>query len=86
MCRLTGLDELLHDILQLLAEKHGDDCGRCLVRSQSVIVADVRCTLAEQISVSVNCLHDAGEYQQELDVLVRCVAGIEQVHTVIRSQ
>ena len=86
MCCLTGLDELLHNILQLLAEEHGDDCGRCLVCPQSVIVADIRCTLAEQISVGVNCLHDAGKYQQELDVLVRCVAGIEQVHAIIGSQ
>ena len=29
-------------------------------------------------------LNDAGQYQQELDIFIRCVARIQQVHAVVR--
>jgi glutamine synthetase len=63
-----------------------DDCGRCLVRSQSVIVADIGCTLTKQICMRIYSFQDTSQYQQELDVLVRSIAGIQKIYTIIGSQ
>ena len=86
MSCITGLHQLLYHILQLLAQKYGNDCGRCLVRSQSVIVADIGCTLTKQVCMRIYSFQDTSQYQQELDVLVRSIAGIQKIYTIIGSQ
>ena len=73
---ITGLHQLLYYILQLFAQEYGNDCGRCLVSSQSVIVADIGCTLTKQICMGIYGFQNTCQYQQELDVLVRSVTGI----------
>ena len=73
---ITGLHQLLYYILQLFAQEYRNDCGRRLVSSQSVIVADIGCTLTKQIRMGIYGFQNTCQYQQELDVLVRSVTGI----------
>ena len=72
-------DDLLHYALQLVAQKDGDDGGGSLLAAQTVLVAHTGGGLAQQVGVDVHGLHDAGEDQQELEVLVGGVAGVQQV-------
>lgn len=51
-----------------------------------MVVTHIGGALAQQIRMGIHCLHNAGQYKQELDILIRCVARIQQIYTVIRSQ
>ena len=53
--------------------------GRGLLAAQTVLVAHAGGGLAQQVGVGVHRLHDAGEHQQELEVLVGGVARVQQV-------
>ena len=86
MCCLTNADQLRHYILQLLAKEYGNNRRRCLVCSQSVVVARICCGLTEQICMLIYRFQDTGQYQQELYVLVRCLARIQQVDAIVRGQ
>ena len=83
MCRLAGADELLYHVLQLLAQEYGDDSGRRLVCAQTVVVANVRCGLTEQVCVCIDSFQDAGQHQQELKMLMGCGARIQQVDAIV---
>ena len=67
MSSFTGLNELLYNIVQLVAEEYGDDSGRCFVCTKTMIVSDIGCGLTKQISVNINSLQDTSQNQQELD-------------------
>ena len=56
----AGFNKLSHDILKLLTEEYGDDSGRCLIRTESVLVAYISGTLSEKIRMIVNCFENAG--------------------------
>ena len=66
-------------LLQLGAEEDRDDRRRRLVRAEAVILADVRDRRAQQRLVRVDRGDDRGAEEQELEVLARRVARIEQV-------
>ena len=74
----TGLDGI-KDRLQLIADEHGDDSRRRLVRAQTVIVACGCNRDAEQILILVNSLDNSGQEQDELGVLARVLARLKQV-------
>ena len=86
MGRLTRTDKLLDHILQLLAQEYGYDGRRRLICAKSVVVARIRCGFPKQVRMTVHCLQNAGEHQQELDVLVRRLARIQHVDAVVRGQ
>ena len=64
---------------QLVADIHGDDGGRRFVRAQTVIVARAGDADAQQILILVHGLDDRRQEQQELRVLHRRRARIEQI-------
>ena len=64
---------------QLVAEEHGDDGRRRFVGAQTVIVARGGDRDAQQILILVHRLDDGAQEQQELRVLVRGLARLEQV-------
>ena len=47
---------------------------------------DIGCGLTEQICMLIYRFQDTGQYQQELYVLVRCLARIQQVDAIVRGQ
>ena len=75
---LAGLDGIQNS-LQLIADEHGDDRRRRLVRAQAVIVAGRSDGNAEQILIFVNRLDNGGQKQDELAVFARVLARLEQV-------
>ena len=64
---------------QLIAEEHGNDGGRRLVGAQPVIVARAGNGDTQQILVFVHRLDDGGEEEEKLGVLLRGIAGFQQV-------
>ena len=77
--------DLLHNILELIAEEDGDNGGRRLVRAEAVVIADAGCGHAQQVRMAVDGLDDAREHQQELQILVRRLARVEQVLAEVAS-
>ena len=51
-----------------------------------MIVSDIGCGFTKQVCVGINCLYDAGQNQKELDIFLRGITRISQVHAVIGSQ
>ena len=76
---IRALHQRLDDGGQLVADIHGDDGGRRLVRAQAVIVARAGDADAQQILILVHGLDDRRQEQQELRVLHRRRTGVEQV-------
>ena len=72
-------DNLAHHIVQLIPQKDGDDSGRGLLGTQTVLIAYAGGGLAQQVGMAVHRSHDAGEHQQELHVLIGGVPGVQQV-------
>ena len=56
MSGLSGAAKLIHHVLQLLADEHGNNRGRCLVGPQSMVISHVCRGFAKQIGVAVNRL------------------------------
>ena len=56
MGSLTGAAKLINHVLQLFADKYGDDRGRRLVGPQSVVISHICRGFAKQIGVAVNGL------------------------------
>ena len=83
---LTCFHKLLYHILKLLAKENRNDSRRCFICSKSVIISYIRCALTEQIRMDINCLDNAGKYQQELDIFIRCITGIQKIYPVICSK
>ena len=75
---LPGRDRL-EDFLQLGAEEDRDDRRRRLVGAQAVVLADVGDRGAQQALVLVDRLDHRGAEEEEVDVVGRRVARVEQV-------
>ena len=73
-----GCDSI-DDSFQLFAHEDGNDSRRCLIGTQTVIVAGSGNGGAQQIGVLVNSLDDSSQEHQELQVLHGGVARVEQV-------
>ena len=73
----------LQDLAELVAQEHGDDGRRGLVGAQAVVVARGGHGDAQQVLVLVDGLDDRAEEEQELRVLIRGGAGLEQVLSVV---
>ena len=84
--RLAGADKLRQYILQLLAQVDGNDGGRRLVGSQTVVISHVGRRFPQQGRVAVHCLQHTGQHQKELYVLMGRLARIEKVDAVVSGQ
>ena len=60
---------------QLITKEDRDDGGRCFVSAESVVVTCGCNGKSEQILIIIDCLNDSAEEEQELCILVRCLAG-----------
>ena len=77
-----ALDDGLDDAVELVAQEDGDDCGRCLVGAQTVVVAGRGDADAQHLLVVIYSGDDTGQEDEELQVLLGGVAGVEQVLAV----
>ncbi len=84
--RVAGTDELLHHILQLCADEAGQDGGRCLVRTETVVIAHIGRRKPQKICMPVHRRQYAGQHQKELDVLMGRVTRVQEVDAVIRGE
>jgi hypothetical protein len=80
--RLLLLDESVDNRRQCIAQEDGDDCGRRLVRAETVIVAGRGDRETEQVCVGIDSGDQACEEDEELEVVLRIVARLEQVLAV----
>ena len=83
LCNGAAADYRIYNGIKLLTEEHGNDCGRRFISAETVVVAGGRNGKAQQLGVFVNALYDRGEECEELHVLHRRLAGIEQVLSVV---
>ena len=74
-----SLLDLIDDVLEHVAEEDRDDRRRGLVGAQAVVVGGVRDRDAEQVAVAGDGAEHGGQEDEELRVVVRGVAGLEQV-------
>lgn len=82
----AALGDLVEDVGQLLAEEDRDDRGRGLVGAEAVVVGRRGHRRAQQATVFVHTADDGRAEHQELLVLVRGVARIEQVALIAVTQ
>ena len=75
----AALLELLEDVGEHVAEEHRDDGRRRFVRAEAMVVARAGDRRTEQALELVHGAEHGGAEDQELHVVVRRVAGIEQV-------
>ena len=75
----AALGDLVEHVGELVAEEDRDDRRRGLVGAEAVVVAGRGDDGAQQAAVLVHGADDRGAEHQELGVVVRRVAGIEQV-------
>ena len=68
---------------KLVSEEYRNDCGRCLARAETVVVACVCDRYTQQYLIVVDRLYDRTEEEQELRILVRGLAGREQIYAGI---
>ena len=85
-CVIPALFKSLDNVLKLLAEEDRDDCRRCLVSAQSVVVTCRSHGKSQQVRILVNCLDDSNQECQELRVLHRRLTRIQQVLTIVSGQ
>ena len=78
----AGRDRL-EDLLQLAAEEDRDDRRRRLVGAEPVVLADVGDRGAQQPLVLVHRLDHRGAEEEEVDVVGRRVARVEQVGAAV---
>ena len=76
------LDGIQH-LGKLVAKENGNNSGRSLIGTKSVIISGTCNGKSHQICIIVNCLNDCYEEYQELNILCRSLAGIQQVQTGI---
>ncbi len=81
LCRLGAarLLDLLEDVRQLIAEEDRDDRRRRFVGAEAVVVAGAGDRVAQQPLELVDGAQHGGAEDEELDVLVRRVARVQQV-------
>ena len=78
----TALDAV-DDLGQLVTQEDGEDGGRGFIGTQTVIVARACRGRPQDVGVQVNGTDDAREHGQEDGVLLRVLAGVEQVFAVV---
>ena len=83
---LGGVNDGLDDLIEFVAQKHGNDGRRGLVSAQTVIVARVGHCDSKQILIIVHRRQNSGQEQKELGVLAGGFAGFQQVHARIGGQ
>ena len=72
-------NDALNDILEVIADIHGNNGRRRLIGTQTVIVACARHRDAQQILIFIHSLDDGREEKQELSVGDRRLARIQQI-------
>ena len=77
--RSFAIGDFLDHFGKRIAQEDGDNRRRSLVRAQTMIVAAARNAHAKQILVVVNRFDDRGEEHDELQVICRGLARIEQI-------
>ena len=77
--------QCVQNALEFFAHKDGDDCRRCLVCTQTVVISGRRCADAEQVCIFINTLDDCAQECEELHIFHRCAARIQQVLTIVGS-
>ena len=80
---LPGAHELIEYVCQLVSEIYGDDSRWCFIGSETGIIAYICSRLTEQICMLIYCLQDAAEHKQELHILMRSLARVEEILTII---
>ena len=64
---------------QFISQEYGDNCGRCLVSAETMVVSCCRYGKTKEILIVVHCLDDSTEEKQELGVFVRRLARCQKV-------
>jgi len=71
------------DPCKLITKENGYNCRRSLVSAKSVIVSCTCNRNTEKICIFIHCFDHCHQENKELNVLGRCFARIQKVHTVI---
>ena len=74
-----ALFELIHHVLKLVAEENGDDGRRRLVGAEAMVVGRTAHRDAQQFRIAGHRPQNGHAEDEELSVVVRRIAGIEQV-------
>ena len=83
---LAGVDDALDELVELVAQKDGNNCGRGLVGAQAVIVARAGHGHTHQVLIIVHSGDDGAEEHEELRVFAGGIAGVQQVDAGIGAQ
>ena len=81
----SGTDQLCQYILQLLSQEYGNNGRRCLISSQTVVISHIFCRFPKQVCMYIDSLQDTGQYHQELNILMRCLARLQKINAIIRG-
>ena len=81
---ITGYQSI-QNTLQFFAHKDGDDCRRCFICTQSVVICGRCGTDSQQVCIFIHALNHCTEECQELQVFHWSAARIQQVLTIIGS-
>ena len=60
--RIAGTDQLLHDILELGADERRNDRWWCLIRTETMLVSDIRRTEPEKVRMLIDRSQYAGQH------------------------
>ena len=69
--------------VKLIAKENGNDGRGCLVAAQTMVVTGRGYGAAEEILIFVHTLDKGGQEYEELCILGRCLAGLEEVFTAV---
>lgn len=83
---LIALDERIHDGIELIAQEDRNDGWRRFIGTKTVIVACRSNRHAQELLVFVDRFDHAGEEHEKTQVVDGIIAGIEQVHVVVRKR
>ncbi len=78
-CRRAARNKIIEDILQLFADKHGNNGRRSLVGAEPVIVARGGGGKPQQVCVLVDRLHYCRQEKQKPEIILRSFTRIEQI-------
>ena len=83
VCCFPCTDQLIDHIFQLFSKEYGNNCRRCFVCSQSVIISRICCRFSQKIRMLVNRLQNASQNKQELNILMWCCSRIQHIDSII---
>jgi len=75
----AGVDGIQY-LGELIAQEYGYDGRGRLAGSKTMVVACGGNGYAQKILIVVNGLYNGAQYKQKLGVLIRSVAGFQQIH------